>query len=119
MTMHLVRGMSSINTKKRKAKRNPGWGKAQAAHDAWLMKKGVHPSQLKNKEKSSGASIPNYATTSSTVPTSDIVTSFHGKRKVNEYSGDYITGLATLHKSNTVPVGRRDDPKIYAQMRRG
>ena len=118
MTMHLVRGMSSINTKKRKAKRNPGWEKAQAAHDAWLMKKGLHPSQLKNKEKSSGASIPNYATTSSTVPTSDIVTSFHGKRKVNEYSGDYIVGIATMHKSNLVPVGRGQSPEELAKMRR-
>ena len=33
MTMHLVRGMSSLNTKKRKANRKPGWEKAQAEHD--------------------------------------------------------------------------------------
>ncbi len=118
MTMHLIRGMSSINTKKRKQKKSPGWAAAQAKHDAWLMKKGVHPSQLKDKDKSSGASIPNYAETSCTIPTSNIITPIQGKAKANEYSGDYITGLATLHKSNTVPVGRGDDPKQYAQMRR-
>ena len=51
MTMHLVRGMSSLNTKKRKANRKPGWEKAQAEHDKWLMDKGCHPSQLKAKKK--------------------------------------------------------------------
>ena len=117
MTMHLVRGMSSINSKKRKQKRKPGWEKVQAAHDAWLMKRGVHPSQLKDKEKSSGNKIPNYKIDRA-IPTSDTVGAVQGKTKINVYSGDYITGLATLHKSNTVPVGRGDDPKQYAQMRR-
>lgn len=117
MTMHLVRGMSSINTKKRKQNKKPGWEKVQAAHDAWLMKKGVHPSQLNDKEKSSGNKVPNYKIDRA-IPTSDRITAIAYKRQVNEYSGDYITGLATLHKSNTVPVGRGDDPKSYAQMRR-
>ena len=34
------------------------------------------------------------------------------------YTGSYIIGIATMHKSNAVPVGRGDDPKHYAQMRR-
>ena len=118
MTMHLVRGMTSINTKKRRQKKEPGHAASKAKHDKWLMDRGVHPSQLKKAEKSSGASIPNYAETRSKLKTSDIITPISGKRKAQEYSGDYITGLATMHKSNTVPVGRGSDPKIYAQMRR-
>ena len=35
-----------------------------------------------------------------------------------EYTGDYIVGIATMHKSNLVPVGRDDNPKDYATMRR-
>jgi hypothetical protein len=35
-----------------------------------------------------------------------------------EYSGDYIVGIATMHKSNLVPVGRDDNPKDYSTMRR-
>ena len=119
MTMHLIRGMSSINTKKRRANRKPGWERAQAAHDAWLKKNGVHPNQLKNQEKDSGTRIPNYTISSKSVPTSDVICPIQGKRKANEYSGDYITGLATMHKSNTVPVGKGDCPKEYARMRRG
>lgn len=117
--MHLVRGMSSINTKKRRNKRQPGHAESQAKHDKWLMARGVHPSQLKKKDKSSGASIPDYKTTRASVPTSDRITPIQGKRKANVYSGEYITGLATMHKSNTVPVGRGDSPEEYAKMRRG
>lgn len=118
MTMHLVRGMSSINTKKRRRKKQPGQEASQAKHDKWLYKMGVHPDQLKTKEKDCGARIPDYAKSRSKLKTSDVITPVQGKRRVQEYSGDYITGLATMHKSNTVPVGRGSDPKIYAQMRR-
>lgn len=40
------------------------------------------------------------------------------KKEAQVYSGEYITGLATMHKSNIVPVGRDDDPKNYSTMRR-
>ena len=118
MTMHLVRGMSTTSTRKRKQKRQPGHAKSQAAHDAWLKKMGVHPSQLKHKEKSSGSSIPDYSSTRSAIPTSDKVLPIAGKRKVQEYSGDYIVGLATMHKSNIVPVGKGNSAEDYAKMRR-
>lgn len=43
----------------------------------------------------------------------------HGtKKETPEYTGDYITGLATMHKSNIVPVGKGDDAESYAKMRR-
>lgn len=34
------------------------------------------------------------------------------------YTGDYIVGIACMHKSNFVPVSREDDPEAYAKMRR-
>ena len=40
------------------------------------------------------------------------------KKEPPVYSGDYIVGIATMHNSNIVPVGRGDDPKHYAAMRR-
>lgn len=40
------------------------------------------------------------------------------KREKQEYTGDYITGLATMHKSNIVPVCKDDNPVDYATMRR-
>ena len=50
--------------------------------------------------------------------TSDKIPESCSKREANEYSGDYIIGIATMHKSNLVPVGRGDDPKEYSTMRR-
>ncbi len=36
---------NTINTKKRKQKRNPGWQQAHTEHNAWLKSIGAHPSQ--------------------------------------------------------------------------
>jgi len=118
MTMHLVRGMSSLNTKKRKTKKQPGWEKAQKQHDAWLRSMGVHPDQLKNQEKHSGYSIPNYTESRPSLPTSDRICGSTAKKSQVKYSGDYIVGIATMHKSNLVPVGRGDKPEDYSKMRR-
>jgi len=46
------------------------------------------------------------------------ITGTTSKAEAKQYSGDYITGLATMHKSNIMPVGRDDDPASYATMRR-
>ncbi len=40
------------------------------------------------------------------------------KKESPKYSGDYIVGIATMHKSNLVPVGREDSPIHYSTMRR-
>ena len=118
MSMHMVRGLSTTNTRRRKQKRKPGDAQLRAAHDQWLRKKGVHPEQLKTKEKRSGYSVPNYTETRQTIPTSDTIVPIETTRKRNVYTGDYIIGIATLHKSNLVPVGRGDNPEVYAKMRR-
>ena len=34
------------------------------------------------------------------------------------YTGDAMMGIATMHKSNSVPVFRQDDAKAISQMRR-
>lgn len=93
MTMHLVRGMSSLNSKKRKVKRKPGWEKAQAEHDAWLMKMGCHPSQLKQKKKEFKEYVPTKPYIRETkhnpsLKTSDTVCGIAPKPKANVYSGE-------------------------------
>jgi hypothetical protein len=43
----------------------------------------------------------------------------HMKRKETErYTGDELLGIATMHKSNAVPVSKNTDAKIFATMRR-
>lgn len=41
------------------------------------------------------------------------------KRKTNKYTGDAMIGIATLHKSNAVPVFSTEDAKDISRMRRG
>lgn len=119
MTMHLVRGMTTISTKKRKTNRKPGWAETEAKHNAWLRKMGVHPDQLKGKVKDAGLSVPNYKSTRHTVPTSDVICKVAGKRSGSKYTGTYIKGIATMHKSNSVPITSGEDAKEIARMRRG
>ena len=111
--------VNNNNNKRRKQPfKKPGWAKAQAEHDAWLMKRGVHPSQLKNKIKNSGIKAPNYKEHSRSLPTSDYTGPIVGKSKSNTYTGSFITGIATMHKSNMVPVNKNTKGADYATMRR-
>jgi hypothetical protein len=54
----------------------------------------------------------------SSLKTSDVIPDSTAKRERKEYTGDYIVGIATMHKSNLVPVGRGTDPKEFSTMRR-
>ena len=127
MSMHLVGPyMTTTNYKKRKTKgltkrdRN-----AQAEHDKWLRKKGVHPDQLeakkaKNRETALN-SIPNYTAGSRSLPTSDRICGNGTRKEGNNYSGErQLLGIATMHKSNMVPVfaDNKEEAVEIARMRR-
>ena len=127
MTMHLVRGMSSLNTRKRKQQGLTQRDKqAQVEHDAWLRSQGLHRDQLKKalphdaKGRRLGVyDMPDYTSNGPSIPTSDVVGNGL-KRHENRYTGNEIAGIGMLHKSNLVPV-RKDsnDAKEIARMRRG
>jgi len=40
------------------------------------------------------------------------------KIESTKYTGNELLGIATMHKSNAVPVSKSDDAKIFATMRR-
>ena len=126
MTMHLVRGMTTINTKKRKAKGiTAADRKAQAEHDKWLTKMGVHPDQLAEKKKANGGKSSHSCPTTvpSVVIKSLVILANRGngtKKEGNTYSGErQLLGVAMMHKSNPVPVFSTKDAKEIARMRRG
>ena len=121
--MHLVRGMSSLNNKKRKQKKKPGWRDAEIAHEKWLRARGCHPDQLKNvnREFKEYEFKKSFSRTTESYPSLSTSNSFNGstaKAEPKQYTGDQIVGIATLHKSNLVPISRGDNPEIYAKMRR-
>lgn len=110
MTMHLVRGMSTTNTKKRKMKKHPGWKNTLSEHEAFLKRMGV-------KGKSDyRPDLPDLSTGPRV--TSDKIPSNGSKKKMNKYSGEEIMGIVTTHKSNLMPVSNKKDAVAASQMRR-
>lgn len=122
MTMHLVRGMSTINTKKRKAKGITQKDRqAQVEHDKWLRKMNCHPDQLKNRPIVSVNKIPDYSEGRTSLPTSDRICGNGTTKERMVYSGERkLLGVATMHKSNMVPIfaDKKEDAKDIANMRR-
>lgn len=63
MSMHLERAFVTTTNYSGRGKRKPNTAaqrKADAEHDAWLRKRGLHPDQRRDKQIKSTAAIPNY-----------------------------------------------------------
>ena len=41
------------------------------------------------------------------------------RKETQKYTGNNLIGIATMHKSNMVPVFKQEDAKEFARMRRG
>jgi len=126
MSMHLVGPyMTTTSYKKRKAKnKTKKMLEAEAKHDKWLRKMNAHPEQIaESKKKNANVSIlsvPDYRSSGNSIPTSDVIPGGStGPKERLVYSGERrLLGVATMHKSNMVPVFDREDAKDIAQMRR-
>ena len=99
-------------TKKSKSKKLQ---KAQAEHEQWLAKMGVGKTKAQHTNE-----IPDYKTDEPVKLSNKIAG--HGPAKESmTYSGERVLlGVATMHKSNMVPVfaDRKEDAKDIASMRR-
>lgn len=104
---------SSVRSSPKKTK-NKANAKAQAEHEEWLRKKGV---DLRPKKRYTEPLKIEYKAKN---VTSDKIPGNGSKRAANVYTGDEISGIATMHKSNAVPI-RRDNKQAaidVASMRR-
>jgi hypothetical protein len=112
--MHLVRGMSTTSTKKRKSrKKSKSLLNAEAALAKYYSKLGVGKSTA-----NAGLDIPDYQHTN-TIPTAGGMIGNGSKKESNTYTGTEIAGIATMHKSNAVPVRKDSNDAIdIANMRR-
>lgn len=122
MSMHLVRGMTSLNQKRRKSqKKSQRQLAAEAEHEAYLKRLGVGQTSLPTDKKGRRLGI-NPLPDLNTGPrvTSDAIPNNGGARKANQYTGDELLGIATMHKSNAVPVRKdsKESAKDISSMRR-
>ena len=125
MTMHLLgphMTTTKYNSKKSNRKKTAKLVKAEAEHDKFLRKQGVHPDQLADKKKRQDLnSIPDYKANKPDVKLGNNVAGHGPYREANTYSGErQLLGIATMHKSNMVPIfaDRKEDAKAIASMRR-
>lgn len=93
-------------------------------HEKFLKRMGVTPELLrmklydKNGNRKGVHEIPDYKVKSTAPLSNSIGNGF--KKSNNVYTGDEIMGVATLHKSNAVPVRKgTDNAKEISRMRRG
>ena len=124
MTMHLVGPWMSTTGKKKGKKR---WASAaqkkQAAELAASWKKIVdkHGALVKKaKEINTKYCLsPNLPRSSSNIPSKpDTVKGAVTVKQSQQYTGDKIIGIGTMHKSNAVPIFSDDEAKDISKMRR-
>ncbi len=109
---------------KMKVKKKPGWQQREAEYNEWLKSHGVDPNAKKSRKKEfiplTTTKQEVYRRETQYIPSKSSSSMGNAtKKETPVYSGDYLVGIATMHKSNLVPVGRGDDPESYAKMRRG
>lgn len=52
------------------------------------------------------------------IPSGDTYDKFVAPKRERKYTGDKLVGIATMHKSNMVPVFKQEDAEDIARMRR-
>ena len=62
--------------------------------------------------------VTTYRRQSPEVPSGDTYDTFVATKKEMTYTGDKLMGIATMHKSNMVPVFKQEDAEDIARMRR-
>lgn len=60
-----------------------------------------------------------YRRTTPDYPSGDTYDTFVGAKKEMKYTGDRLLGIATMHKSNMVPVFSQEAAEEISKMRRG
>jgi hypothetical protein len=129
MSMHLVGPYMTTTVYSRKKskvkKKTAKQIQSELKHDKYLRKMGAHPDQ-----RSIVKSVKCYGSTSDSkpegrgsTPRTDANPPTYdpsmSKRTPNVYTGTEITGIATMHKSNAVPVRGKKQAIEIANMRRG
>ena len=91
--------------------------KARREHDEWLMKMGAHPSQRKRQKRERLKHVDTVSRVAH-IPSSELIPGFVSKKRVNAYTGNVVIGIATMHKSNSVPVTSKKAAEEISKMRR-
>jgi hypothetical protein len=139
MTMHLIRGISTLNTRK------PSFKLTKAKEASWREDLAIYNRELKRRGEPRisweeymdmrlgkvKASKPTFKPLTATkpvhprdidrqhIPSLGVIAGNTLKREPLKYTGTLVKGIATMHKSNAVPVIDEEQMKDISRMRRG
>ena len=116
MSSHLLPVYFTTTKYNRKQKKRK-FTKAHQDHEKWLKKMGVK--KLSESDKKDLYDIPNYSENKSKYKTSYKIPGNGTSKDKQEYTGTKIMGIATMHKSNIVPVTNKKAAEDISKMRRG
>ena len=116
MSSHLL-PVYFTTTKYNRKKKKRKFTKAHQDHEKWLKKMGVK--KLSESDKKDLYDIPNYSENKSKYKTSDKIPGNGTSKDKQEYTVTKIMGIATMHKSNIVPVTNKKAAEDISKMRRG
>lgn len=110
-------------TRRTKILKKPGWKQRKEAHEAWLKEMGVGKAAKPGKRALTASPLEatSYTRPSPKVPTqgSLVPGGVPARKEQNRYTGDFLIGIGTMHKSNPVPVSSKQQAEEIARMRHG
>lgn len=107
---------------KRQVNKSQRLENAKKQHEEWLASmgyKGGKSLRGKNGRRLGVYDLPDLRKDMNNLPpTSDKVADSGHKKETQQYTGDYVKGIATTHKSNLVPITNKKQAIQASQMRR-
>ena len=106
---------------RKKVNKKPGWRQAEEDHKAWLRKHGVDPDapkKRKSKEVYVEQKQQTYIRETPHYPSLGTFSGIAVKKEPQKYTGTLIKGIATMHKSNAIPIISDEQAIEVATMRR-
>lgn len=116
MTMHLER-IRMIERSNQKKSNRKSLKEAKSKHEKFLAKMGLSDVRSRVAKRGSVVELPSVMERRG-VQTSDRIPTSSGRKAENVYTGDLIKGIATMHKSNAVPVINKEQAIDISNMRR-
>lgn len=140
MTMSLAQGLTSLNTKqpKRKKRTKAQQEKLIQDHRAYnkrmkqsnnrdlmmsledydLYLRGLYKPKTSSTRKKVYTPPKQYCRETKHIPSLNSAGGIASKKESPKYTGTLVTGIATMHKSNAVPIINKEQAIEIAQMRR-
>jgi hypothetical protein len=108
------------NKSSKKVNKKPGWRQREEEHKAWLLSHGVNPDAPKKKLTGAVSCLEQkpYVRETKHYPSLNSIGGSTAKPAQKVYTGTLIKGIATMHKSNAIPILNQEQAIEVASMRR-